>query len=133
MKSLWAILALLALSACAGTGGAHRTPAAWIAASSSGDLRFGPPYPTLVFDGRRVSGSGSCNRYTADVAIEGGRFDISNLAATEMACAPPIMEQEALFFRLLGDAVAMDGSQPGVLVLRTNDGRMLRFRSAPPQ
>lgn len=127
---LRALLLSLFVVACASSseGGG-----AWVAAEATGGVRFGQPYPTLVFEGSRVSGTGGCNRYTGEVSRSGSSFDIRNLTSTEMACPPRVMEQETLFFTLLGDAIAADEGQPGVMVLRTADGRMLRLRSAPPQ
>lgn len=125
-----ALLVVLLLTGCASSGG---DGGAWIATEAGAGVRFGQPYPTLVFDGARVAGSGGCNRYTGQVIRTGGAFDITNLTSTEMACPPAVMEQETLFFTLLGDAVEADAGQPGLLVLRAPDGRTLRLRSAPPQ
>lgn len=127
-----ALLLFLLLSACA--SGPGRFGGGWIAVSASGDLRFGQPYPTLVIDGDRISGTAGCNRYSGRVSIEGEAFDASDIAVTEMACSPAIMEQERLFLTLLDDAVTVDPeSGVGQLVLRAPDGRRLRLRSAPPQ
>lgn len=125
-----AVSAAAALSACASTP--DRLEGAWIAAEASGGV-FGQPYPTLVIEGSRISGTASCNRYAGEIQrlAESTRF--TDLAVTEMACAPRVMEQETLFLSLMRDMSSLDASQPGLLVLRTVDGRLLRFRSAPPQ
>lgn len=125
-----AIIAAFALAACASTP--DPLQGAWIAAEASGGV-FGQPHPTLVIDGARISGTASCNRYTGEVQrlAESTRF--TDLAVTEMACDPRVMEQETLFLSLMRDMTSLDASQPGMLVLRTVDGRLLRFRSAPPQ
>lgn len=123
---------VLALAACATGGGPAN--GAWVAVSANTDLRFGQPYPTLVIDGGRVSGTGGCNRYSGDVVITGQAINVTNLASTEMACSPAIMEQERLFLTLLGDADAISPeSDIGQLILRTPDARILRLRSASPQ
>ncbi len=50
-----------------------------------------------------VVGSGGCNSYFAGYEIDGETLTIiSPIGATEMACPPPIMDQEQEFFNLLG-------------------------------
>jgi heat shock protein HslJ len=57
---------------------------------------------TLDFgaDGR-LSGMASCNRYGAGYRLEGATLSFSRGFATQMACPPPIMQQERRFFDLL--------------------------------
>lgn len=122
--------AAFALAACASSPDPLR--GGWVAAEASGGI-FGQPHPTLVIDGLDVSGSTSCNRYSGHMRRVADAVTFRDLAVTEMACSPPVMEQETLFLSLMRDTVSLDASQPGQLVLRTVDGRLLRFRSAPPQ
>jgi len=126
----FAIAAAFALAACASAPDA--VSGGWIAAEASGGV-FGQPHPTLVIDGLNVSGTTGCNRYTGHIRRVDDAVTFRDLAVTEMACAPAVMEQENLFLSLMRSAASLDASQPGQLVLRTVDGRLLRFRSAPPQ
>lgn len=51
-----------------------------------------------------VSGTGGCNRMAGSARIGGDTIAFGPLAATQMACPPAIMDQEARFFAAL-DAV----------------------------
>jgi heat shock protein HslJ len=57
---------------------------------------------TLVFgtDGT-VSGSGGCNTYSGNVAVDGDAISFGPLASTKMACPQPVMDQETQFFAAL--------------------------------
>ena len=72
------------------------------------ELRRGEPvlqgFPvTLVFDGNRLSGQGSCNRYFA--GIEPGDYPgsmaVTQAGATQMACSAERMDFEQQYFRAL--------------------------------
>jgi putative lipoprotein len=52
----------------------------------------------------RVSGKGSCNRFTGTVEIEGDSISFGALASTAMACPEPIGDQEKKYFEALGGA-----------------------------
>ena len=84
---------------------------------------------TLSFsaDGR-VAGRGSCNRYTAGYSISGEGLTISKPASTMMACEPALMQQEQLFFELLGQVRRFTIDQSGALVLHAADGRTIAAR-----
>ncbi|MCO5107389.1 MAG: META domain-containing protein [Burkholderiaceae bacterium] len=85
--------------------------------------------PTLAFgaDGR-VSGRGSCNRFTASYALTGEGLTISRPAATMMACAPALMQQERLFFDLLAQVRRFTIEPTGALVLHAADGGTITAR-----
>ena len=57
---------------------------------------------TLVFgtDGT-VSGSGGCNTYNGNVAVDGDAISFGPLVSTQMACPQPVMDQETQFFAAL--------------------------------
>ncbi len=59
---------------------------------------------TLTFEKDRVSGSGSCNRYTAGYAIQENAMKIGLIAATRRACSQEIMDQEMVFLSALEGA-----------------------------
>src|SRR5262245_8027867 len=67
---------------------------------------------TFAADGR-VSGRGGCNRYFGTSTIAGEQLSFSAMGATQMACAPALMDQEARFFAALGSAerwiIGVDG------------------------
>jgi putative lipoprotein len=55
----------------------------------------------IAEDGR-VSGRGGCNGYGGTATIDGDKLSFSPLAATQMACAEALMNQEQKFFDALG-------------------------------
>ena len=82
----------------------------------------------LRLDGAELSGSSGCNRYTAEVEVEGARLALGTIASTSMACADPaVNETEAAFLAALQevDEVALDGDRlvlsggPVTLALRS--------------
>jgi len=57
---------------------------------------------TVVFgtDGT-VSGSGGCNTYNGNVAVDGDAISFGPLMSTQMACPQPVMDQEMQLFAAL--------------------------------
>lgn len=55
--------------------------------------------PNLILDPgeRRVSGSSGCNRFAGTYSVDGDRLSFSPLAATRMACADGMEQEQALF------------------------------------
>ena len=69
---------------------------------------------SLQFDQGRVSGSDGCNRFNGPYGSRGTSLQIGPpLAATQMACAPPVMEQAARFNQALAGtrSFRLDGAQ----------------------
>ncbi|WP_206753947.1 META domain-containing protein [Microcoleus sp. FACHB-1515] len=84
---------------------------------------------TLRFDGTTgISGRGACNRYRAGIRSEGGEsLTVSAVAATRMACAPAVMNQETRYFEALQTAqrVTLDGEN--LLIFAEGNDAPLRF------
>lgn len=82
---------------------------------------------TITFgeDGR-IAGNGSCNRYMAGWEEENGKLTISRAAATQMACAEALMNQEMKFLDILADVTFFAMTPEGALALQTVDGRTLK-------
>jgi len=64
---------------------------------------------TVLFDGANISGSGGCNTYNGTYASTraagpNNNISIGTLAATQMACEQPIMEQEQAYLSALSAA-----------------------------
>jgi heat shock protein HslJ len=78
---------------------------------------------TLEFDAasRRLAGQGGCNRYTAAFDLSGEGLSIGPAAATKMACAAAVMEQEQRVFALLARISRFDIDPTGALLLFSND------------
>ncbi len=59
---------------------------------------------TLMFEKDTLSGSGSCNRYTAGYGVQENAIKVGLIAATRKACPEAIMNQEILFLSALEGA-----------------------------
>ena len=111
------------------------------------------PWPdteiTLRFDsGGKLTGSGGCNTYEAQFAVEGSYdpfesgirdpndgqlIEIHSLSFTEIGCTPDhVMEQESEFFDLLPMAGRWLLISEGSFSLRTVDGSLLLIASPLP-
>jgi heat shock protein HslJ/membrane-bound inhibitor of C-type lysozyme len=87
---------------------------------SRATLRFGA-------DGK-VGGRGSCNIYTGSYALTGENLTFGRAAATAMACAPALMQQEQRFLDLLQQVSRFDIDEAGALQLVPPDGRRITAR-----
>jgi putative lipoprotein len=84
---------------------------------------------TLTFGGDgRVTGSMSCNSYTAGYTVKGDSLTITQAASTLKACIPVLMTQEERFMSILRDVHAWTITPDGALVLRTADARTITAR-----
>ncbi len=75
--------------------------------------------PTLAFESDgRVSGSGSCNRFSGSVTESGKVLQFGPLATTKMACDDAINAQESTFFKALEQADSFEAG-PDQLSIQT--------------
>ena len=64
----------------------------------------------LAFADGQIGASGGCNSMGGPYAIDGDRLVVQQLAMTEMACEPRLMDQDAWLANLLdGAAIRLDG------------------------
>jgi heat shock protein HslJ len=117
------------LSGCGGEPASLLRGPEWLVDSIDGAGVIGGSRVTIAFgeDGR-VVGSGSCNRYNAAYDLTGEGLSIGQAAATMMACAPALMEQERRFFDALAAVRRFEIAPDGALVLLADDGPKLRAR-----
>jgi heat shock protein HslJ len=102
-------------------------------------IELDPSWPiTVTVDADTISGTAACNRYTGviDVSFEAGhgRFVVSDLSWTEMACEPPAMEIEQAFLSAL-QAVDSYESADGLSVAEAGVGtnfHLTRAGQVPP-
>lgn len=124
------------LAACASNAPA---PSNQSATTPDGDwlLTFpdlGRPQPTLSVAAQAVSGNAGCNSFSGAVSAAPGAPPFARLAATEMACEPAVMQNEALFFEAMAEARALTVNAD-TLTLTDRAGETVlqfaRIRSAP--
>jgi heat shock protein HslJ/uncharacterized lipoprotein YbaY len=89
---------------------------------------------TLEFDPEsgRAYGLASCNRYNAGYTLGGEGISFSGAAATMMACAPALMNQEQKFFRILEGVNRFDIDETGALRLSGEAGTMKAYATSLP-
>ncbi|MCG2842694.1 META domain-containing protein [Sandaracinobacter sp. RS1-74] len=112
------------------TGGAALLGAEWAVFEIAGKPIVADSKPTILFEDGRVAGAGSCNRFMGGytVAPDGLKLEFSQMASTMMACPDPLMQQEGLFLKTLGDVTGYTVAADGVLTLTTADGRSIKAR-----
>lgn len=90
---------------------------------------------TLSFTGDGVAGQGACNRYRGPLVERDGRLRVGPLAATRMACAPEVMEQERRFLTALEQGERLERDGPALLLRsagRAEPTRLLPLHAATP-
>jgi heat shock protein HslJ len=85
---------------------------------------------TLVFsEPGKVSGNGSCNRFTGTVEVgELGVMKIGPLASTRMACPPPLGDQELAYLTALQKAERLGTEGDQLNVYSQGLEKPLRFK-----
>lgn len=94
----------------------------WVVEDIAGGGMIDASRVTLAFTPGRVSGRGGCNRYTGSFTLTGEGLGFGPAAATRMACAPALMDQESRFFGLLPQVAGFDIDETGALLLLGADG-----------
>ena len=54
---------------------------------------------TMTIDGSTINGRAACNSYGGAVSIDGGTFSVGDIAQTQMACEPAVMDIESEFMQ----------------------------------
>jgi heat shock protein HslJ len=101
----------------------------WVAEAIDGTALADRSQVTLTFgaDGR-LTGTASCNNYSAAYSLTGEGLTIGTAAATRKACPPPLMAQEQAVLSLLESVERFEIAEDGALVLHGSGGRTLRAR-----
>jgi heat shock protein HslJ len=127
---------LLLLAGCTGGGpdGAGEKAASivgplWRVEEIAGAPVSGEAPVTLQLgaDGR-ASGRGGCNGYGGPYTLAGDALHFGGLAATRMACAPAVMDQEQRYFDTLAKVTHYAVADDGALLLETGEGKEIRLR-----
>lgn len=113
---------------CGGEPSSLLAGAPWTVRAINGDTVSGTA-PTLQFDETgRVSGSTSCNQYSARYTIGGEGLTIGAVASTRRACDAPLMQLEQRFLQVLAVVARFEVATDGALRLVTNDAASIMAR-----
>jgi len=123
--------ALLTLLACASndsagdaTTGGDLTGVTWVLDHAS-MMTLVDTVPTgaridIRFDGAEVQGRAACNSYGGGYEADAstGALSFSDLASTQMACDPPLMDLESAYLGAIGDVTGyqVTGNQTGLVL-----------------
>lgn len=127
------LLLVFILAACAGSpGGTSPSPdpgsvegRTFLSTKVDGKALVPGSRVRLAFENGNLSGSAGCNSFGGSYRLDGGRLLTDQMFMTEMACAEPLMAQDAWVQTLLGGAaVTLDGD---TLVL-ARDGVVLTLQ-----
>ena len=96
---------------------------AWRIEAIEGSAVIADSEATIRFDADgRVSGRSGCNAFSGSASIEAGGIVLGPLAATRMACPPPLMDQEQRLFQALDQVRAYSMDEDSRLDLKSAAG-----------
>jgi heat shock protein HslJ len=75
----------------------------------------------------KISGNGSCNKFTGSAKISGGSIQVGPLATTRMACVPAVDDQETRYLKSLQGAERLAFTAPYLLLYAKGLEKPLRF------
>ncbi|MDX1396182.1 MAG: META domain-containing protein, partial [Gemmatimonadota bacterium] len=100
----------------------------WVVEDIVGQRVIEAAPPTILFEDGGVSGSTSCNRFSASYELTGEGLTVGLTAVTERACEDALMAQEDRFLEILRDLYRFSITPDGALVLHTADERTVTAR-----
>lgn len=140
MKKNWLVVTLCVLIPILGActsgsqSGGDLTGSFWALTELNGQpLEAGTGISAQFTADGNVGGSAGCNRYSGTYTVSGNIITFSSpIASTMMMCEQPVMDQEAAYFKALGEAqtFAVNGDQ---LTLTAGDGTKLAVYKAQSQ
>jgi heat shock protein HslJ/membrane-bound inhibitor of C-type lysozyme len=117
------------LQGCGGETAALLRGEPWVVQEIAGAPLVRGSRASLIFDDQgRVTGTASCNNFTAPYTLTGEGVTIGAAAATRKACAPAVMKQEAAFLAALAAVQRIEVTADGTLVLHTASGQRITSR-----
>jgi len=141
MRVLVPVIALsLALTACGSEDGGNAASlegVIWVLdAASIGELVDPVPVDARVdlsFEDGQAGGTSGCNSYRGGYTVDGDSLTFGPLAATQMACEPPLMDLEAAYLAALADVDGFEVNAGGDLVLTGGEVALTYAAEAPPE
>lgn len=131
MRRMW-MMAILGATVAIGTGNAKAddqlTGINWIIESvkDAGTIDTGQTSLRIEPDGKAATTIG-CNRMMGTATIDGGKITFGPMAATRMACPPPLMNQEQLYGAALEATRSYKFEDGMLLFVDENGAEVARF------
>lgn len=114
------------LSGCGGESVDLLAGGEWTVDSIGGKAVVEGSKVTITFEGDRVFGSASCNRFNGGFKLTGESLTISDVASTMMICVEPdVGDQEHRFFDALTGVTGFEIADDGALMLRSGAGPLV--------
>lgn len=90
----------------------------WTVTSIGGRPVVAPQPPTLsIAPDHRAGGFGGCNNYFTEASIDAEAMSFGPAAATRMACAPELMDEETTYFTALSAVASYELDDQGLRLL----------------
>jgi heat shock protein HslJ len=77
----------------------------------------------------KISGNGSCNKFSGSASVDAGKVSVGPLATTRMACVPAVDEQEMRYVKALQAAERLTFDGPYLFLYAKGMDKPLRFIS----
>ncbi len=101
----------------------------WVATRINGNAVSGNA-PTLIIDGNKAYGSGSCNRYSGQITVENkDAIQFGPTASTRMACPGNADAQEAAYFKALQSVTAYHLNNGSLILLDAQYNKVVELQS----
>ncbi len=118
-----------ALKGCGGDPVSLLRGGVWLVSHLGGQPIVAKSRLTLAFGANgRVTGTASCNTYSAGYLLTGEGVTITMPISTMRACEAPYMAQESIFLEVLRGVNRFERSPDGVLTLHAADGGTITAR-----
>jgi len=75
----------------------------------------------------KVSGNGSCNKFSGSASVDAGKVSVGPLATTRMACVPAVDDQEMRYMKALQAAERLTFDGPYLFLYAKGMDKPLRF------
>lgn len=86
---------------------------------------------TLAFANGKVAGNAGCNRYFAEVTVNGDQLTIGAAGTTRMMCPEPLMQLETAYLAALQQAERFTLSGDQLDITCAGGATLLRFTKQP--
>jgi heat shock protein HslJ len=100
-------------------------------AGSSPDIGVEATF-SLTFGADTLSGQAACNTYTAQYRLSADGIEIDDIATTNRACEPALMDAEQVYLAALAKVTNVDDTDPERLLLSSDDDVRLSFETLDP-